>query len=248
MQAKYGKVENGKVTQLFTSKPLWFEENKQLVSDDKLKDLGVYPVNLRELDSFDSRKELMQYRGKDELIVDEENKIINNYVYKITKSSNSLFSEISKKIDKMRDGQIYSDVPYRFSDTSYDLNDEWDVDFIQLRNDIDLRNVQVNGIAAMKDIMEGNSGAQHVYKDRGNVIHTISAADMVAMASHVKNVGQSVYAASWVHKHNIKVIIDNPELTEEQKVDALVDYNILSNWPVLPEPREEAPVEEEPIE
>jgi hypothetical protein len=243
MPSKYGKVENGIVVKIYESRPKWFYDNREPVTDEYLLSQDIYPIILNELTSFDSRKEVLIINPKESLVVDEENKIIRNYYSKMNKTITQIFEEKCNGINTTRDSYIYSDVIYRFPDTEYPT--EEDYSHIQVRSEIDLRNISANGISAMKDIIENNLAAQHLFLDRENVLHTLTPSQMLEMANYVKTIGQSIYSISWIHKHqNLKGIIDNISLTDEEKLDALVSYDDNQLWPV----KEEIDIEEYPEE
>jgi hypothetical protein len=234
---KYGRIKDGKVVEIYNSKPMWFNSNRKILTDDELKNVGVYPINMRELTSFDSRKEFIRYRSKNDLLIDNENKVIYNYIYKESKTLDQIYKEKVDGVNGTRNGQIYTDVPYRFPDIEYET--EEDTSYIQVRDEIDIRNIQVNGIEALKDMAEGNLNTTHYFRDRDDVTHTMSPSGMLKMASAVKNIGQQVYISSWTHKYNLEQIYLNETLTEEERIDALISYNINDNWPVKPEIIEE---------
>jgi hypothetical protein len=240
--AKYGRIVNGKVVELYNQKPMWFTDDKKLLTDEQLIANNVYPINMRELSSFDSRKEIIQYRSKNDLLIDEENKVIYNYIYKISKTVDEVYKEKVDDVNNIRNSQIYSDVPYRFPDTEYAT--EEDTSYIQVRDEVDIRNIQVNGIEALKDIAEQNTTNVHYFRDFEDVTHILTASQILAMASHVKNVGQQIYIVSWTHKYALEQIYSNESLTDEQKIDALINYNTNTDWPVQPKPVEEPEVPE----
>ena len=104
--AHYGKVENGKVVQIFKQKPQWFDDNKKIVSDAYLESRNIFRINTNEVTSFDSRKEAIRFRDKSELVFDATNKIINNYIYKVRRSSQDVYSEKKDAINSIRNSSL----------------------------------------------------------------------------------------------------------------------------------------------
>ena len=164
----------------------------------------------------------MSISDKNQLIVDKNTKMIKNYYSLERKTLEQIYTEVLLKIEHIKNEKIFTDVEYTFQSG---------VGVIQVRNETDLRNIQVNCMEAFKDIMDGNPNKQHVFMDKNNIIREMTAQEMVNMASYVKNIGQQIYSSSWNHKYvNLKSIYENDNLTDDQKIDQILNYDITLSW------------------
>lgn len=226
---KYGKIKDGKVTEIYDRRPKWFSEPGKYVTDEYLINHNIYPINMKELSSFDSRRENIHYRSIDDLIIDEEKKIINNYITKKPKSVEDVYDEKIKQIRDIRGSQLQMSIPFNFSDTTY-KSDE--TSYIQVRNEKDINNIQLIGVDAIKHVVEGKSASNFVFRDEDNVNHSIPASEMADMVAKIKKVRQDIYTASWNHESNVKNIIEDEKLTDNEKIDQIVEYDAHVDWPL----------------
>jgi hypothetical protein len=260
MIAKYGEVKDGKVTKLFYKKPNWFinEEKTKKVTDNDLINMGVYPI-VRDLESFDSKKEIMAFKPKSELVIDEAGKKITGYYYKVEKSVDSIYNNLKKEIDGIRKSQLVTDIPYRFPNTTYgqlcldcgtvsdagatqcsnceSTNLVEDTSYVQVRGEADTRNIHVSATKALTYISKDQGSTTMYFRDRDDVTHSMTAIEMLEFTYHVSDIGQQIYNVSWDHKDNgLKPIYENESLTDTQKIDALLAYDIYANRVIPAEP------------
>ncbi len=260
MTARYGQIKNGKVTKLFDRKPNWFMDEAKTVpvTEEKLIEIGVYPI-VDDLDSFDSRKEIMGNRSKEDLVINEEKKTIGNYFYKMQKSVDSIYDERKREIDGIRKGQLTTDIPYQFPNASYDnlcldcgkkfdksgtqcpecesINYQEDTSYIQVRNNDDKNNLFTIGKKALNKVTAGNDEETMYFRDRDNIVHQMTAAQMLEMTNYVADIGQQIFDVSWTHKDaGLKPIFENESLTDEQKIDQILEYDIYANRVIPEEP------------
>jgi len=260
MVAKYGEIKDGKVIKLYDKKPMWFtdENKKNQVTNEELVNLGVYPI-INDLDSFDSRKEIMQYKNKSDLVIDETNKKITGYYGKIYKSVNSVYNEIKNKINNIREGQLKTDIPYQFPNTTYgklcldcgtisdtsntqcsncesaNLTDE--KSYVQMRNEIDMRNIHTSATKALTYITNNNGETTMTFRDRDDISHSMTANEMLNFTDYISSIGIQIYSVSWDHKDNgLKPIYEDISLTDDQKIDQLLNYDIFANRVIPAEP------------
>ncbi len=214
----YAIIENGQVKQR-TKKPNWKLDDGTFVSDDVLKAQGYYPI-IEDTDLSKNEKKFHIFKTPiQNLVIDEVNKVIMNGLTYLPKTLDEVFTEKCKEVDSTRDGKIYTDVEYTFPDNSTGV--------IQIRSETDLRNIQVNGMEAMKDVMEGNSDKVHHFMTKENVLKSMSAHEMVNMTSFMKNIGQSVYEWAWQIKHvGLKGIYEDVSKSEEERIDLILNYNM----------------------
>lgn len=220
----YGKIENEKVIEIMV-KPKWFFDDGTLVGDDYLETENIYPIPETAADYQDDFEEKKFYRmvnEKDDLVFDNTTKTIKNYFKYEEKTLDEVYAFVQQDVINVRNSFIYSDIEYNFPSG---------MGFIQLRNEEDVRNIQVNGMEALKDIVEGNPTKIHYFMDESNTLREMTAQQMVDMTSFVKSVGQHYYSVSWTHKHgNLKAIYENDSLTDEQKIDELLAYDYRTGW------------------
>jgi len=220
----YGKVENQKVVELMT-KPKWFFDDGTIVDDLYLQTEHIYPIPESAADYQDDYDFLRYNRivnEKDDLIFDSQLKNIKNYFKYEEKTLDEVYAFVQQDVINVRNSFVYSDIEYNFPSG---------MGFIQLRNEEDVRNIQVNGMEALKDVVEGNPTKTHYFMDESNTLREMTAQQMVDMTSFVKSVGQHHYSVSWTHKHvNLKAIYENDSLTDEQKIDELLAYDYRTGW------------------
>lgn len=128
-----------------------------------------------------------------------------------------------KEVDRIRDEYIYSNVLYQFNGTQA---------YIQLRDDVDMRNIQVNGVKALAYIATGASDAVMYFRTEDDVVREMTATEMFTMVSYIGQIGQSIYETSWMHKDRIDGKIPYP--SDGQYMDTVQkvrNYNVLQSWP-----------------
>ncbi len=217
----YAKIDvtKTKVLNLIYNRPEWFNEDGTPVSDEYLASENIYKVEEvnKPLDFTEVKYEVKQ-NVLNNMTVNNTTKTVSNAWTVNVKSVEEVFTSISKNIDIKRDSLIYSDIEYN------------NVGFIQIRNEVDLRNIMSIGIDALKDVVRNNA-TTHVFLNRDNVAVNLTPEEAVDMAEFVKAKSQVIYNKSWQHKHvNLKGILDNINLTDEDKVNSLISYDVNSNW------------------
>lgn len=215
----YGKIDNGVVVEI-TPKPRWFYDDGSIVTDEYLISESVYPVFddtiPEDFELYQGLKYKVSINNKEELIIDEVDKVIKNlYVYTV-KSVDEVYEGVKKEIDEVRDINIYKDVEYQFPSG---------IGYIQIRNEIDLRNISSSGMAALSDVVSGNTTSTHVFLDRDNILREMTSQEMVNMSLFVKTRCQDIYSTSWNHKHvNLKGIYEDALLSDSEKISQMLSY------------------------
>ena len=225
----YAHIKGNKVEKI-TGKPKWFFDDGTQVDDTYLKNEGVYPIDLTE----DTTKENMYYTKDintlNDLVIDEVNKVVKNY-YKYTpipleQLLEKVYQEKRNEVVSKRDAMIFSDFGYTFPSGE---------GIVQLRNEIDLRNIQVNGVSALSDVVAGNASKVHHFMDGGNVLREMSAQQMLDMSNFAKDRAQVFYSVSWQKKHvDLKGIYDGVGSVQE-KIEGLLAYDVNTGWVNEPE-------------
>ena len=108
-------------------------------------------------------------------------------------------SNKKQEVDNKRDEILSSGISYNFPDG---------VGIIQTRDQKDERNIQANTSAAQAYIMLNQPQTEMKFRDMEDVIHTMTATQMLEMCLYVKSYGQSIYEKSWQIKDEIKNIQD----------------------------------------
>ena len=225
MHTLYAKVEDGVVIETMP-KPRWFFDDGVQVDDAYLATESIFPVNTSE----DASKENMYFSKEvnqaSDMVFDAQSNTVKNY-YKYTTIPledvlEKVYTEKRSGVDAERDRNIFSNFIYQFSDGPGE---------VQLRNETDQRNIQVNGMAALADIVAGTPQITHVFMDANNTPHNMTAQEMLGMSTFAKNRGQHFYSVSWAHKHQglAGIYTDNTK-TNQQKIDDIVAYNIEAGW------------------
>jgi len=223
----YGQIEEGKVVKIFHSTPKWYFDDGTQVNEEYLISENVYPI-----EDVDPAKQNMYYtmstnrNNLEELVIDETNKLIKNYFVYNTRPLEEVLEEVydNKKFEifAKRDSLIFSDFEYEFPTGA---------GIIQIRNETDMRNIQANGIDALRDVVEGAPGNIHIFMDQSNTIREMTATEMVAMVKSVKDRSQAIYSKSWVHNHqNLKGIYNNTSLDTQGKIDQILAYDVEQGW------------------
>lgn len=221
----YGKIIDNNIVEIYTEKPKWYFDNGSPVDDEYLVEQNIYPLDIQDGMPEDYLELPIKYNKilnqPFQMALDLENKVIKNvFVYEI-KTANIVARLLKNEIENQKNLNIYKDIPYNFPDGQ---------GTIQCRNELDIRNIQINGIEAIKDLSLGITDKTYIFRDLEDKIHHMTLHQMIDMMTYVKNVGQNIFIKSWAHKNNIDDIINNTELTEEDKLNQLYFYDFLSNW------------------
>ena len=118
-------------------------------------------------------------------------------------------------VNSIRDGRIAAGVLYTFPGDVPGT--------VQTRDLTDHRNIQANASAAQMYLLNSQPAAEMQFRDMEDVVHTLTATEMVQMCSHVMGYGQAIYSASWAHKDAI---------SELGTVEAVSAYDVTTGWPV----------------
>ena len=102
-----------------------------------------------------------------------------------------------KEVDAKRDQLIAAGVPYEFNGIP---------GTVQTRSLEDHRNIQANASAAQMYLMAGHPDAPMQFRDMENVVHSLTAQQMLDMCAYVMGHGQGLYATSWALKDAIRAL------------------------------------------
>ena len=214
----YAKVAEG-VVQDPIARPNWYFDNKVPVNDEYLANEGIYPIFDEINPALDIDKLLLKEFN---YIFDEENKrVVKKYTFS-RKSPVEVYSDLKKKVDDLFSEKFFQDVQYE-----YPGGYKW---FVQLRNQNDLQNISFKGLSAMRDVAKGDIHKEHIFLDKENVLRSLPAFYMLELALLVEERFQKFKEVSWKHKHHNLKNIFTSDLAPDEKVDALLAYNINLLW------------------
>ena len=216
----YAKIDGTKVLNLIYNRPDWFNEDGISVSDEYLASENIYKVNdITKPEDYSEIKYEIKQNLLQNMTVNSSTKTVDNAWVINLRSSSEVFEIVCDIVDSKRNSLIYSDVEYS------------NIGFIQIRNEIDLRNIMSIGMDALKDVVRNNTNNIHTFLNRDNVASTLTPEEAVNIAEFVKARSQTIYNKSWEHKHvNLKAILNNSTISEEEKVNSLMNYDFNSNW------------------
>ena len=223
----YGQIEEGKVVKIYHRTPKWYFDDGTQVNEEYLISENVYPIEDVDPTKQNIYSTISTNRNNlEELVIDETNKLIKNYFVYTTRPLEEIQEEVYTKkkfeIFAKRDSLIFSDFEYEFPTG---------VGIIQIRNETDMHNILVNGVDALRDIVEGTPDNIHIFMDRSNTIREMTATEMVAMAKAVKDRSQDIYSKSWIHNHqNLKGIYTDTYLDTQDKIDQILAYDVEKGW------------------
>ena len=216
----YAKIKNNKVEKII-DRPNWFMDNGQPVSDEYLKNQNIYPINIVEDSEKNNMYHNISVNDMNDMVVDVEKKEVNNY-YKYTPVNKEvllqkIYEGKRMDVDRNRDASIFRNFEYDFPNGK---------GVVQLRNDIDMRNIQVNTNEAMVDLINNEPNKIHIFMDADNVLHEMTAKQMTELGTFSKTRAQQFYNVSWNHKHNnLKNIYDDVSKSIQQKIDEILAYD-----------------------
>ena len=118
-------------------------------------------------------------------------------------------------VDALRDEKLAAGVPYTFPGDNTGT--------VQTRDLTDHRNIQANASAAQMYLLNSQPTAEMQFRDMEDVVHTLTATEMIQMCSYVMGYGQAIYSASWAHKEAIDALTT---------VEAVEAYDVTTGWPV----------------
>ena len=118
-------------------------------------------------------------------------------------------------INTLRDAKIAAGVTYAFPDGITGT--------VQTRDLTDHRNIQANGSAAQMYIIAGQPQAEMQFRDMEDVMHMLTAQQMVEMCFYIMGHGQAIYSAGWAHKDAIDRL---------ETIEAVQAYDETQGWPV----------------
>jgi hypothetical protein len=123
--------------------------------------------------------------------------------------------DVRRQVDSIRDQKIADGVPYLFPGDTPGT--------VQTRDLTDHRNIQANASAAQMYLIDSQPTAEMQFRDQEDVVHTLTATEMVTMCAYVMGYGQAIYSASWVHKDAIDAL---------ETLEAVLAYDVTTGWPV----------------
>lgn len=129
---------------------------------------------------------------------------------------------IAKKhieIDQMRDRMIARGVAYIFPGDV--------VGTIQLRSEVDIRNVTSRVTKALMLAMANDTVTAMPFRDQEDETHMLTGPEIVAMGNAVENWIEGHYIAAWGHKENLKDV----EGEAVKTIADIEDYDISAGWP-----------------
>lgn len=126
------------------------------------------------------------------------------------------------EVAELRDEKLSNGVPYLYPPNNM-------LNHVQIRDDKDRINVLINGITAIFYLFNNQPDANMVFRSQENIVHHLTASEILDMALFASNYGQQVYLTSWFHKDNINAIeiIDNDIMRAYNEV---LNYDITTGW------------------
>lgn len=220
----YGQIELDKVTRIFRGKPKWYFDDGSQVDEEYLIGENVYPIE--QVEPQDKLYYTYSQAELTDLVIDEENKVIKGFHIYTPKPLEDVlekvYNEKKNEIFERRDQAIYTDMPYDFPSGQ---------GVIQIRNETDLRNIQGNGVDALKDLVAGNTDTVHIFMDQSNTLREMTPQQMADMASAVKAQAQEAYSVSWTYNHQtLKPIYEDDSKTTQQKIDEILALDVTGGW------------------
>jgi hypothetical protein len=212
----YGKIKDNQVAK-FMQKPQWYFSDGTLVDDEYLANELIYkiPESASDyIDDYDRDRYVRSINNLNDLIINNDDKIITNYFKYTAKDISQVLLEKKNKIKELRDQKIHNGIIYTFP------GDE-DPSIIQTRDESDLRNIQACASAAHAYIMAGTPETIIKFRDEHDAIHELTAQQMLELSMYVMGHGQHIYEVSWEHKDNV---------SNFETIDEIIDYDIEQGW------------------
>ena len=124
----------------------------------------------------------------------------------------TLIARRCSEVDALRDSHLAAGVAFDFPDGT---------GTVQTRSLEDSRNIQANASAAQMYLMAGQPEAVMQFRDMENVVHSLTAQQMLDMCAYVMGHGQGLYATSWAHKDLLRLLTDPA---------AVLAYDVTGGW------------------
>lgn len=179
--------------------------------------MGLYPMTGEKPD-YDA--ELQTCTGP-VLVFDAGNQAVNRVYTVSQKTQAEIDADVAeaikirkKEVDAIRDEKVYSDIPADFAGTP---------GVIQFRNEEDRMNLTNVTQGAQVSVTNGNPSQVIIYRDKANVRHSVTAAQMLSIGASALQGKQAIAVAAWDHKDAIKLLTS---------VSAIKAYDINTGWPV----------------
>lgn len=118
-------------------------------------------------------------------------------------------------VDELRMKHTYSDVEVMFPSGPV---------IIQLRDDVDRTNLANVASGAMSYIITGSPETLMEYRTADNVVHSISAKDILVVAGSILAAKQAIVSTAWHHKDSLQ------KLGDLEDTEGILNYDITTGW------------------
>lgn len=133
-----------------------------------------------------------------------------------------LARQLCDRVEELRNIHFYGNYPVQFSDG---------FGHIQFRDHTDWFIIITNTVAVLQKVLYGSIDDPWQYRDYENVIHNITAKEMLDISNNMMSDKTISWRVTWDHKDALQGIYLNDTMTTEEKISELEVYDVETGWP-----------------